>query len=236
MSLYRPPTAPVPLQWLWRQSLRLRFWLSQRHRHDRLVIERVGGQPLVILPQVLNPKLFRSGEFLATRLDDGLIPPGATVLDMGTGSGIGAIFAARRAARVLAVDINHEAVRCARINALLAGVEARVEVREGDLFEPVGDERFDVILFNPPFYDGVPRDPLEHAFRGRDVVARFARGLGTRLAPGGHAVVLLSSDGDIDAQLAQFRRHGFAMTVHDESRSPGETLVLLTLRPIAPQQ
>lgn len=233
MRRYRPPTAPIPLQWLWRQTLKLRFWLSQRHRHDRLVIEWIGGQPLVVLPQVLNPKLFVSGAFLATRLDDGLVPAGASVLDMGTGSGIGAIFAARRAARVLAVDVNREAVRCARINALLARVEDRVEVREGDLFEPVGDERFDVVLFNPPFYDGTPRDPLEHAFRGADVVARFARGLEARLAPGGHAIVLLSSVGAIDAQLAVFRRHGFVITVIDEVRSPTETLVLLSLRPIA---
>ena len=76
------------------------------------------------------------------------------VLDMGTGSGIAAIAAARRGARVVAVDISTEAVRCARINVLLNRVDDRVEIRCGDLFEPVQGERFDLVLFNPPFYAG----------------------------------------------------------------------------------
>ena len=56
-----------------------------------------------------------------------LIPPGSIVLDMGTGSGVGAVFAARNAARVVAVDVNPEAVRCARINVLLHHIEDRVD-------------------------------------------------------------------------------------------------------------
>ena len=62
---------------------------------------------------------------------------------MGTGSGVGAVFAAQWARRVVAVDINPAAVRCARINALLNHVEDRVDVVEGDLFEPIGGQRFD---------------------------------------------------------------------------------------------
>ena len=106
-----------------------------------------------------------------------LVPPGASVLDLGTGSGIGAIFAARWASRVVATDINPEAVRCAQINTLAHHLEHKIETRCGDLFEPVGTERFDVILFNPPFYRGRPRDLADHAWRSPDAFDRFLREL-----------------------------------------------------------
>ncbi len=97
--------------------------------------------------------------------DTPLIPPDASVLDLGCGTGVVSVFAAQQAGRVVAVDINPAAVRCARINALLNGVEGTVEVREGDLFTPVADERFDVIVFNPPYFRGQPRSSFERALR-----------------------------------------------------------------------
>ena len=102
----------------------------------------------------------------------------AEVLDMGTGSGVCAVIAARHARRVVAVDINAAAVRCARINALLNHVEQKIEVRHGDLFAPCAGERFDLILFNPPFLRGPPRDDRDRAWRSTDVAERFAAGLG----------------------------------------------------------
>src|SRR5688572_10666790 len=108
---------------LGRRLLAWRYRLFQTHRHNRLVLEQVAGKPLIVLPEVFNPKLFRSVEFLAETLGPELVPLGAKVLDMGTGSGVGAVFAAAWAGQVVAVDINPAAVRCARINALLHGYE-----------------------------------------------------------------------------------------------------------------
>ena len=135
-----------------RGLLAWRFRLWQRQRYDRLVLERIDGQPFVILPQVFNPALFEASTFLARTLN--LIPlaPETSVLDLGTGSGLNAIMAAHRSCCVTASDINPEAVRCAHINALLNHVEERVEIFEGDLFAPLIDRRFDVIVFNPPFF------------------------------------------------------------------------------------
>lgn len=215
---------------LWRHLLRWRFLLFQRHRFDRLVLEEVAGKPILVLPGVFNPKLFRTGEFLVETLDSQLVPPGSTVLDMGTGSGIGAVFAARWARRVVAVDINPAAMRCARINTLLHEVEERVEVREGDLFEPACGEQFDVVLFNPPFFRGEPRSDLERALWADDVVERFAAGLSQHLTPGGHAVVVLSSDGDVAGFLRAFQSHGFSAEVVAERDLVNETLTLYCLR------
>ena len=74
---------------------------------------------------------------------------GETVLDIGTGSGVQAIFAADTACKVVATDIDALAVDVAKLNVERHGLENKIEVRQGDLFAPLGkDEKFDVILFN----------------------------------------------------------------------------------------
>jgi release factor glutamine methyltransferase len=148
---------------------------------------------------------------------------------MGTGSGVGAVVAAKWASRVVAVDINPEAVRCARINALLNHVEDRVEVFQGDLFAPVHDRGFDLVLFNPPYFRGRPEGALDQAWRATDVVERFAAGLRDHLRPGGHALVVLSSDGDGAAFLQSFRANGLAIAVVAERDLINEVLTIYKL-------
>jgi release factor glutamine methyltransferase len=223
-------TAQQALRGARRIGLRVYIRLLGRRRYDRLVIEQVCGRPLVVLPEVFNPRLLHTGQMLAGILDERLVRPGASVLDMGTGSGIGAICAARWAGRVVAVDINPEAVRCARINVLLNRVEQRVEVRQGDLFGPLGGERFDLVLFNPPFFRGAPRSLLDHAWRSEDTVERFASGLPEHLAPGGSALVLLSSEGDEPAFLAAFRAVGLEVRALAEQAPWNERFTIYQLR------
>jgi release factor glutamine methyltransferase len=198
---------------LWRLALTIRYRLLQRHRHKRLVIEHVEGVPIVVLPRVFNPKLLRSGEFLVHQLArPELLRPSSRVLDLGTGSGAGAVAAARAGCKVVAVDINPDAVRCARINALLNQVECQVDARHGDLFAPVDGERFDVVLFNPPYYRGTPRDSADYAWRSPDVIERFAAELGGHLTPKGHALLVLSSDGEANDFLKALAHSGFLST------------------------
>ncbi len=73
-----------------------------------------------------------------------------SVLDLGTGSGVQALHAAGRAGRVTATDVNRRALGFARLTLALSGVPA-ADLRQGSLFEPVGEERFDLIVSNPPF-------------------------------------------------------------------------------------
>jgi release factor glutamine methyltransferase len=212
---------------VWKRLLYLRFLLTQRHRYGRLVLEWVNGRPFLVLPQVFNPGLFASGPWLAALIDqrDDLLPPGARVLDLGTGSGIGAISAARKAQHVLATDINPQAVRCARLNALLNGVEQRVEARQADLFDGL-TERFDLVLFNPPYYRGTPSSALDQAWRSPDVLERFACQLPGVLSPAGSALVVLSSDGEQAAFLDAFRANGLACQVVARRDLLNETLTV----------
>ncbi|TMD04828.1 MAG: class I SAM-dependent methyltransferase [Chloroflexi bacterium] len=212
-AVNRSARGPISLRGgLWRWWLRLRHQTLGR-RYRRLVLERVDGVPLVVLPEVFNPVLFRTGVFLArsVRPPD---PAGAAeprALDVGTGSGIGAIFASRLGYRVVGVDLNPEAVRCARLNVLLNDVEGRVEIRSGDLFAPVAGNQFDLVLFNPPFFRGTPADRLDLAWRATDVIERFAGGLGGALSPSGEALIVLSTDGESRAMLAALDAAAFAV-------------------------
>jgi HemK-related putative methylase len=206
-----------------------RYRLLQQQRHRDFVLERVGGMPLLVAPGVLNPRLMRTGEFFASQLRSALLPADAAVLDMGTGSGVCALFAARYARQVVAVDINAAAVRCARVNALINQCEEKIEVLQGDLFAPLAGRRFDVVLFNPPFLHGVPRNDADRAWRSTDIAQRFASGLREHLRPLGFALVLLSNYGGAHQFVSQFRRREFAISVVAERDYINERLAILKL-------
>lgn len=214
----------------WRWWLALRFRLFQRHRYNTTVLEWVDGCPLAVLPEVFNPGIFPTGRLLARQIRAHLTP-GAAVLDMGTGSGIGAVFAARAGAEhVVAVDINPQAVRCASINALLNHVEDRVQVCAGDLFAPVAGQRFDLVLFNPPYYRGTAQTPLDHAWRSEDTVERFAAALAAHLTPTGCALVVLSTNGDEAAFLHAFAAHALHTEIAAQTHLISEVVTIYRLR------
>jgi HemK-related putative methylase len=219
--------------------LRLRYQTFGR-RYRRLVLERIDGVSLLVLPDVFNPVLLRTGAFLARSLPpppvaNGRPPATLRALDLGTGSGIGAIFASRRGYDVIGVDINPEAVRCARINVLLNNLEGRVEIRAGDLFAPVAGDQFDLVLFNPPFYRGTPRDRLDQAWRATDVIERFASGLRDALRPTGEALIVLSTDGEWRAMLVALAASGFQTRAVASRDFGNEVLTVYSGRPALTQ-
>jgi release factor glutamine methyltransferase len=219
---------PGPLGMLAGKALGVLYKLMGKHRYDDYRLERLSDVSILVIPGVANPKLLRTGAFFAAQIETCPIAADTAVLDMGTGSGVCAVFAARRARRVVAVDVSPAAVSCARLNALLNGLEARVDVRLGDLFAPLADERFDLVLFNPPFMVGSPKDHRDAAWRSEDAARRFAAGLGAHLAPGGAALVLLSSFGDACALFeAELRANGFRLAVFARRRFVNETLTIV---------
>ena len=231
-AVLRPARFPFVAQ-LMGKALALGYRLTGKDRYDDFRLERVQGVPILVTPSVFNPKVPRTGALLAAQLDARVVAADADVLDMGTGSGVCAVFAARYARRVVAVDINPAAVRCAGINARLNHAEHRIEVRHGDLFAPVSGERFDLILFNPPFLQGTPRDDRDRAWRSTDVPERFAAGLPAHLKPGGSALVVLSTFGGAPSFLGEFHRRGLAVSVLTERRFVNERLAIFRLEPCA---
>ena len=108
------------------------------------------------------------------------------VLDLCTGTGIAAMVAATLGGRVTAVDIAERSTRFAAFNARLNGLD-NVRALTGDLYDPVGDETFDLIIAHPPY---VPALETEYVFRdggqdGEEVTRRILGGLAAHLRPGG---------------------------------------------------
>ena len=138
------------------------------------------------------------------------------VLDMGTGSGAMAIIAAQRAHKVVAVDISPIAVGCARNNAAINKVADRVEVRQGNLFGAVkAEEKFSLIVFNPPFMDGSPSDWLETAMydRGYRTLKQFFREFPKFLKPEGRLLIVFSEAGDIQLLESLIQESGMKSEV-----------------------
>ena len=118
-------------------------------------------------------------------LENTEVKEGESVLDMGTGSGIQAVYAAEKASHVLAVDIVERAVRNTMINARLHGVEDKITARKSDLFNNINpDEKFDVIISNIPF----PWDEKSQQYWR--LQERFFNDVGKHLNPGGRIYFL----------------------------------------------
>lgn len=116
--------------------------------------------------------------------------PVERALDVGTGSGVEALLAARHAQTVVATDVNPRALEYAALGAGLNGLP--LDLRLGSLFEPVDGERFDLIVANPPFVVS-PDSAFVYRDSGQpgDAICRaVVRGADAHLRPGGFATVL----------------------------------------------
>ncbi|MBT8068448.1 MAG: methyltransferase [Gammaproteobacteria bacterium] len=207
----------------------------KRFRVGRTVTERVSGLELIILPDVFNPVVFRTGRFFAESLDE-LLPAGhdteieRTALDLGTGSGIIAIIAAKLGYTVDAVDLNDEAVRCARDNAERNNVRASIRIFHGDLFAPLPRKTYDLILFSPPSFRGKPASKFELCWQAEDVFERFAAELPGRLAEDGQALVLQTSDGDEEGLMAALAETGLRISIAKRRHFGVEILTIYRLQ------
>jgi SAM-dependent methyltransferase len=117
--------------------------------------------------------------------------PVRATLDLGAGCGVQALLSARHSTVVAAVDINPRALAFARFNALLNGA-GNVDCLAGDMFAPVAERRFDLIVCNPPY---VISPDSRFVFRdsgqpGDTICERVVRGAARQLEDGGFASIL----------------------------------------------
>jgi release factor glutamine methyltransferase len=163
------------------------------------------GFRFIVPPTVFHPRYFLTGEYFA-KFIAGLDLRGRQVADVGTGSGILALAAARAGARqVVALDINPNAALAANHNARINGLGDRVTSVCSDLFSALAPRPlFDIIVSNPPYFEGEPRDLADRAWHAgpehRDIVELFAQAR-ERLAPDGRMFVVFSSRADLKAMM-----------------------------------
>jgi carbamoyltransferase len=135
---------------------------------------------------------------------------GGRTLDVCCGSGVQALVAATWSDEVVGVDVNPRALRFARVNAAANRIE-RATFCAGDTFEPVGGERFDAILANPPFVPW-PNDDEALLFRGggargEDVLQRILAGAEAHRAEAGWLAIVadFADVGDLGERIARWQ-------------------------------
>ena len=147
--------------------------------------------------------VYRPAEDSTLLLRHALPRVSGSVLDMGTGSGFIAVAVASEPGveRVTAVDVDPEAVEAARKMAEEACVSCSIEFLVSDLFKGLHDERFDWILFNPPYLPSEGRaDEASWSGGGRgcEVILRFLNEAPDYLRPGGAIIMVISSQTGVD--------------------------------------
>ena len=190
MSTYQP-RAPLELQ------QRIREWHERAYaamRSRGTVEMECVGITLTVPTEVFAPV----EPFLLANAVANEVRPGERVLDVGTGSGINAVVAAKTSARVLAVDRNPYAVECARLNVARNGATARVTVLQSDLFELV-EGRFDLIVFDPPFRWFKPRNVIETAISDENYesLTRFMKTVRSYLTNRGRVLLHFGTSADV---------------------------------------
>ena len=144
------------------------------------------------------------------------IKKGQSVLEIGTGSGIVAMYASRLTDDITVTDINFDACELARKNFAENGIE-NIEILWGNLFEVVENRKFDVILFNTPYLptedDEVLDNTINYAFdgglNGRKVIDLFLNEVGNHLNDGGIVQMIQSSLSGNNETLARLDEMGF---------------------------
>jgi release factor glutamine methyltransferase len=197
------------------QAERDRFrQLVQRRARDRVPVSLLLGErefwslPFRVTSDVLTPRPETETlvEWALSKLSDPEHP--TKVLDVGTGSGAIALAIAseRPHAKVVASDLSQAALQIAAENADYLQLRERVRWLGGDLFEPVGSERFDLVVSNPPYVaravaatlpPELAHEPDLALFGGTDgleVIRRLVADAGAHLSEGGWLGIELSPE------------------------------------------
>ena len=166
------------------------------------------GIKIVVLRNVFGPAPLDSNLLAKTVLKE--VKETDKILDMGTGSGIQAILAASKSVDIVAVDVNPFAVECAKLNVELNKLSSRIKVRKSDLFRNI-KEKFDLIIFDPPFRWSKPRDLWERSCADEDYVTlqNFFEEAERHLTDGGRILVHFGTSGDISFFRYLIRKNGF---------------------------
>lgn len=197
-----------------------RIWALWYIRRERIYGSL--GFRLQVPPGVFHPGIFFSSEIFISFLQK-IDFQEKKVIDVGTGSGLLALFAAQKGANVTALDIHPLAVETARRNAKANGLH--ITVVESDLFDRLPAQPFDFMLVNPPYYPRPSHNFAERAFFAGENLEYFEK-LFAQLPGYSNAEtctwLILSEDCDFLKIKEIAARNGFSLRIVFEKKKWGE--------------
>lgn len=217
------------------------FWLPVYRRWALRHMQReqswkYAGLQLHIPPGVFHPGIFFSSPIFISFLQK-VDFQDKKVLDVGTGSGLLALFAARKGGLATGLDIHPLAVETARNNARLNGFSSGTSpvFLQSDLFEALPAQVFDIVLVNPPYYPRAAGNLAEHAFfagENLEYFERFFARIQAYTHPHSKVWMILSEDCDIvKIKAIATKNRLFARSVL-EKRKWGERFYILQIDPV----
>ncbi len=215
------------MQWIFRK-----IWLPLygkwvlRHTQQERTFEYAGLR-VKVPPGVFHPGVFFSTTIFVDFLKD-VDFQGKKVLDVGTGSGLLALFAAKQGALASAIDINPLAVETARENA--EANKLTLAVVESDLFDQIPDSQtFDYLLINPPYFAAEPKDIAAQAFFAGENLEYFEKlfaQMSGHIHPDSKIWMILAGDCDLDKIGAIAEKHDFSSITRLEKSKWARRLVI----------
>lgn len=183
-------------------------YLKKVRTHNAPYIDEILGKEIMIFPEVMSPKYDRSSRIMIS-----LMPTQKEkdVLEIGCGSGIISLFCCFQEAKsVSCLDINPIAIENTKANFEKYGIK-NVEVFLSDLFEKVGNRKFDTIIFNAPYHGNKAEDMLELGTSDENykTMKRFFGNAGDYLKEGGRIILGFANTGDNDLLKKTIKNNGF---------------------------
>ena len=191
---------------------------------------RYGDIRLRIPSGVFHPGFFYSTKFLLEYLH-GVDLKNKTLLELGCGSGLISIRAAKQDAIVTASDISQTAVEALKENAAKNGVSIRII--HSNLFENIPQQPFDWIVINPPFYRGKPQNEAGYAWYAGEEMEYFEnlfRKLKNHINNESGVLMILSEDGTFDAVKKVAGHFDYRLKMENSKRINFEKIAIYRIK------
>ncbi len=179
-------------------------------------VTTIGGLKIKVLKGVFHPKLFFSTPYLFNYLNSQNIQS-KCFLEIGCGSGVIAVLAHKKGAKVTAIDIDKRAVENTRQNfALHFGPAHNAQIKQSDLFNNLSPQQFDNIIINPPYFFKKVESDWQNAWycgaEGEYFINLFA-GLRNYIHPQTEILMILADNCDIERikSIADKNRFQFSL-------------------------
>lgn len=190
------------------------------------------GIYLEVPPQVFHPGFFYSTKLLLRYISKEYLDQ-KSLLELGAGSGLLSIYAAKNGAKVVASDISPISVQCVRANSAENSVD--ITTVQSDVFENIPRQGFDFILINPPYYKKNPTSVADYAWycgeKGEYFQSLF-QNLDNYVHENSKVIMVLCDGCDLDMVKQLARENDFTLRKVQKNETIIETNYIFVIEPL----